>query len=187
MNGKILYYEKGGKHNTGSTLNAAKERSLSLGIKKAVIATTHGYTALEAIKVFSGTGIEVIAVGLSHSCGSEGWVMTQEEKQRIEEAGAKVLVGLHSLSRGVSDAFGCNISAEQVVAQTLYMFSQGMKVAVEVAIMAAEAGLVKSDEEIIAAGGSSEGCDTAIVLTPSFAWKLKDLKIHEIICKPREP
>ena len=41
-----------------------------------------------------------------------------------------------------------------IVAMTLRMFGQGMKVACEIAAMAADAGLVRTDEEIISIGGT---------------------------------
>lgn len=185
MKKDILYFEEDGKSNTYLTLKTAKDRAIELGIKQVVLATTHGYTAIEAADVFKGTGIELIAVGLSFSCNYEGWDMSQSEREKTEGLGIKVLIGLHSLSRGVSEAFESNISAAEIIARTFYCFSQGMKVAVEISIMAAEAGLIPIDREIIAVAGTGEGADTAVVLTPSYAWKFKDLKIHEIICKPR--
>lgn len=187
MEQKIIYFEKSGKDNTIDVLEAAKKRALELDIKKVIIATTHGYTAIEASKVFKNTDIEIIAVGLSYSCSYEGWDMKDEERKQLEDAGIKTFIGQHSLSRGVAEAFENSISTAEIVASTLYLFSQGMKVAVEVSIMATESGFVNKNEEVIAVAGSSEGCDTAIVLTPSYAWKVKELKIHEIICKPREP
>jgi hypothetical protein len=68
---------------------------------------------------------------------------------------------------------------------TLRMFGQGMKVACEIATMAADAGLVRTDEEIIAIGGTGRGADTAIVLQPSYTHRFFNLRIKEIICKPR--
>jgi hypothetical protein len=44
---------------------------------------------------------------------------------------------------------------------------------------------VTNDKEVIALAGSSEGADTAIVLVPEYAKKIKDLRIREILCKPR--
>ena len=60
-----------------------------------------------------------------------------------------------------------------------------MKVAAEITIMAADAGLVRTDEEVIAIGGSSRGADTAIIVRPANASRFFELKIKEIICKPR--
>ena len=74
-----------------------------------------------------------------------------------------------------------------MVRETLYRFSQGMKVAVEIALMAADAGLIPVDREVIAIAGTGEGADTAIALQPAYSRKFHELKIKEIIAKPREP
>ena len=67
------------------------------------------------------------------------------------------------------------------------MFSQGTKVAVEIAVMALDAGLIPFGEPVIAVGGSGRGADTAVVLTPAHAKAIFDTEILEIICKPRRP
>jgi hypothetical protein len=72
-----------------------------------------------------------------------------------------------------------------IIARTLSVFGRGMKVAAEITIMAADAGLVRTDEEVIAIGGSSRGADTAIIVRPANASRFFELKIKEIICKPR--
>jgi len=51
--------------------------------------------------------------------------------------------------------------------------------------MAADAGLIRTDEEAIAIGGSGGGADTAVVLKPSNTHTFFDLRIKEIACKPR--
>jgi hypothetical protein len=52
--------------------------------------------------------------------------------------------------------------------------------------MAADAGLIPLGKEVIAIAGTSEGADTAIVLNSACSRKFLDLKIKEIIAKPRE-
>ena len=52
-------------------------------------------------------------------------------------------------------------------------------------IMAADAGLVRTDEDIIAIAGSGRGADTAVVMRPANAHDFFDLKVREILCKPR--
>ena len=59
-----------------------------------------------------------------------------------------------------------------------------MKVAVEITIMAAEAGLISTNRDVIAVAGSGEGADTAVVLKPAYAREFKKLKIRETIAKP---
>ena len=73
-----------------------------------------------------------------------------------------------------------------MIAHVLKLMSQGVKVAVEVAIMAADAGAVPTDEEIIAVGGSGTGADTAIVLQGAHQNNFFDLDIREIIAMPRK-
>jgi hypothetical protein len=50
--------------------------------------------------------------------------------------------------------------------------------------MAADAGLVRTDEDIIAVAGTAVGADYAIVLKPVASDNFFDLKIREILCKP---
>lgn len=73
----------------------------------------------------------------------------------------------------------------EIMAQTLGTFCRGMKVAAEIIIMATDAGLVRTDEEAIAIAGSGRGADTAIVVQPANASRFFELKIKEVICKPR--
>ena len=71
-----------------------------------------------------------------------------------------------------------------VVANTLRLFSQGTKVCVEIAMMAADCGAVGIDKQVISVAGSHAGADTALVLTPAASNRIRDLKIHEILVKP---
>jgi hypothetical protein len=57
-------------------------------------------------------------------------------------------------------------------------------VAVELALMAADAGLVRTDRDVISAGGTMSGVDTALVLRPANSFRFFDLKVREMICKP---
>jgi hypothetical protein len=185
MDGRIVYFEKRGKQNTEATLQLARSRVEQLGIGQVVLASTHGYTGLQAAEVFRDSGIEMIAVSISTAFDKEGWTMNAEERQRIERAGVKVLTSLHGLADGVAEGLYGENTPGSVVANTLRLFSQGMKVAVEVSIMALEAGLIPTGREIVAIGGTDEGCDTAIVVRPAHAHKIKEFRICEILCKPR--
>jgi hypothetical protein len=73
---------------------------------------------------------------------------------------------------------------DEIMAYTLRIFGQGIKVAIELALMAADAGLVRTDEDVISVGGSGSGADSAIVLQPANSSRFFDLKVKEIICKP---
>jgi hypothetical protein len=184
MEGKLLYFEKPGKINTDSTLKAARQRAQELNIKQVVLASSHGYTAIRASELFQKTDVDLIAVSICASFDENDWTMTPKERTEIEKHGVKVVTGLHALGDDVSEAFS-DSAPNRIVRETLYLFCQGMKVAVEVAVMAADAGVLDISKEVIAIGGTTEGADTAIVIKPAFARKFKELEIKEIIAKPR--
>jgi hypothetical protein len=60
-----------------------------------------------------------------------------------------------------------------------------MKVCVEIVLMAADAGMIPVDEEIIAIGGTGWGADTSVVVKPSYPETFHEFEIREIIAKPR--
>ena len=76
----------------------------------------------------------------------------------------------HALSgaeRCFSTYFG-GYGPTEIVANTLRMFSQGVKVCVEVSTMALDAGKIPYQEKIVAIAGSGRGADTVVLLTPSY-------------------
>lgn len=188
MEKTITYFEKGGAKNTNRTLYAARKRAKELRIKDVVVASTHGGTALKAVEVFKDLEINLIAVSISEAFQKEGWVMTKAEKKKLSDNGVKVLTSVHALGDGVAAAlteeFGGR-SIEEVVRETLYRFSQGMKVCVEIVLMATDAGLIATNKEVMAIGGTGEGADTCIVVKPAYAKEFLKLEIREIVAKPR--
>jgi len=105
----------------------------------------------------------------------------------LEAAGARVLTCQHALG-GVNRAVRRKLETyqlDEIIAFTLRMFGQGTKVAVEMALMAADAGLVSTASPCLAVGGTGQGADTAVVLKPAHAQDFFDLKIMEILAKPR--
>ena len=71
-----------------------------------------------------------------------------------------------------------------IVASVLRLFCAGVKVAVEVTLMAADAGAIPVDKDVVAIAGSWRGADTAILIRPANTTNFLDLDIHEIIAKP---
>ena len=188
---KTVYFEKpGGEENTTKTLALAKARADELGIKTVVIASTVGKTAVKAIEVFKGFKVVVV----THTDGfrePDTQEFTAEHRQAVEAKGGIILTTTHALG-GIHRALNPAVmppppssAIGDVVANTLRMFGQGMKVACEIAAMAADAGLVRTDAEIISIGGTGRGADTALVLQPDYVHRFFNLKVKEIICKPR--
>ena len=187
---KTLVFEKAGPHNTQATLQIARERALALGTTQVVVASSHGDTARVAQALFAPEGVQVFAVSICHSWESEGWVMSAETKAELAELGVVVHTGIHALGDGVGSAFSEKYGGrmpEEIVRDTLYRFSQGMKVAVECVLMAADAGLLDMSREVIAIAGTDSGADTAIVCKPAYPRTFHTLEIREVLAKPRIP
>lgn len=71
-----------------------------------------------------------------------------------------------------------------MIAQTLRLFGQGMKVVVEITTMAADAGAIPVGKDVIAIAGSGKGADTAVVIKSASSHNLFDIVVREIIAKP---
>ena len=181
-----VYFEKPGRGNTERTLQIAKARAEELGIKTILVETTKGATGVRAAEEFQDFNVVVI----THSTGFKEpnhQELTEENRQTIEAAGAKILTCQHAfggVGRAVRKKLG-TYELEEIIAYTLRIFGEGMKVVCEIALMAADAGLVHTDEPAIAIAGTGRGADTAVVLRPANAQTFFDMRIMEILCKPR--
>jgi len=187
---KTLLFEKPGPHNTQATLQIAKERALALGVKQVVVASSYGDTARQAHALLAPEGVQVIAVSICHGYESKGWTMAADTKAELSRMGIVVHTGIHALGDGVGSAFSDKYGGrapEEIVRDTLYRFSQGMKVAVECILMAADAGLLDVSQEVIAIAGTDSGADTAIVCKPAYPRTFHTLEIREVLAKPRIP
>ena len=182
----ITYFEKSGSQNTDLTLKLAKERAEQLRIKNIVIASYSGVTGVKASEVFKGYNLIIVA-------GVVGFIepnvqrLLPENRSIIEKNGGKIINATHAfgtLGRAVKNKFGA-IQVDEIIANVLRLFGSGIKVACEISCMAADAGLIRTDEEAIGIGGSGGGADAAVVLKPSNTHTFFDVKFKEIICKPR--
>lgn len=180
------YFHKPGGKNTRSVLEAVSQRAKERSIHKVLIATCSGRTVFEALKIL-GTDVKIIAV--THVTGYEKpdyQELAEEDRQEMESQGVTVLTCQHAFG-GVGRAVRNKLATyqvDEVMAYTLRIFGQGVKVAIELALMAADAGLVRTDEDIISVGGTARGADSALVLKPANSAHFFDLKIREVICKP---
>jgi hypothetical protein len=184
MEKTILYFDAPGEANTDETLAMARSRADQLGIRQIVMASTHGTTAIRAREVFDGMPVNLIAVTICASFDAEGWTMREDERLALRKLGITVLTATHTLGDDVNTAFS-PAAPNTIVRETLYTFCQGMKVAVEVALMAADAGLLDMSQEVIAIAGTDRGADTALVLQPAYSRQFQKLQIREILAKPR--
>jgi hypothetical protein len=183
---RTVYFENPGEQNTESVLELVKDYAQAEGIRDIVVASTTGETGVKASRLFKGFNVVVV----SHHVGFQEpgvWELKETNRRRILENGAKILTATHALS-GVERAIRKNfdtIMPLELIAYTLRLFGEGTKVCVEITIMAADAGLIPVDRDIIAIGGTGRGADTALVIRPASASRFFNLEIREIIAKPR--
>ena len=184
---KTIHYFPGvGEAYTDETLQAAKARADELGIRDIVVASTRGPTGLRAVEMFKGYNVVVVphVTGMREPGTQELGV---DYAEKIRAGGGKIVVAAHAFS-GVNRAIQAKFDTVYpagIIAQTLRMFGQGMKVVVEITAMAADAGAVPVDRDVIAIAGSGRGADTAVVVKPAYSHSLFDMVVREIIAKPR--
>lgn len=182
---QTVYFERPGPAATARTLQLASSRAEELGVRTVLVASTGGATGLLAAQHFHGYDVIVV----THSAGFKSpgtQELTAENRAAIEAAGARILTCQHAFG-GVNRAVRKKLDTyqlDEIIAYTLRLFGEGIKVVAEIALMAADAGLVRTDIPVISIAGTGRGADTAAVLLPTNAQTFFDLKIIEIICRP---
>jgi hypothetical protein len=184
---KVTYFEEAGNQNTEALLTIVREYAKREGIKDIVVASTTGNTGSQTAETFKGCNVVVVAhaYGFKEPGKSE---MEELYEKRILAKKAKIFAGTHALSsaeRAVRKDFG-TIQPLELIANVLRRMGQGTKVCVEITLMAADAGLIPVDRDIIAIAGTGKGADTALRICPANSAKFFDLKIREVIAKPRD-
>ena len=180
------YFNKPGPGNTRAVMEIVSRRAKELAIKNILVATCSGRTVFEALEVL---GPEVKIIAVTHVTGFQKpnhQELSSETRKQLESKGVSVLTCQHAFG-GVGRAVRNKLATfqvDEIMAYTLRTFGEGTKVAVELALMAADAGLVRTDEDVISIGGTGKGADTALVLQSANSFHFFDLKVKEIICKP---
>ncbi len=180
------YFNNPGAENTEKTLHLVHDRAQSLGINHIIVPTTTGATAVKALEILKGLHLVVVTHMSGFVQPGENELLIQHRKT-LEAAKVPVLTSTHVLSgveRGIRKKFD-TIGPAITIASALRMFGQGVKVGVEITLMAADAGLIPMNQSIIAIGGTGNGVDAAIVVKPAHTNNVFDLYIQELICKPR--
>lgn len=181
-----MRFETCGPANTEATLKAALETAESRNIKHVIVATTVGDTGAAAAKLFQGKGVEVVVVTHNAGFSKPGeWQLDPALKREIESHGAKIHCGtmvLRGLGTAIRQSCG-NYSEEQIIAATLRMFGQGIKVCVEIAAMAADAGLVPPGD-VVCVAGTGRGADTCAVVAADSSNRFFNIKVRDIVAAP---
>ena len=182
---KATYFDKVGMDNTMEVLRIARQRAEELGIKTIVVASTRGDTAVKAMDILQGLRV-IIVTHVTGLRAPDTQEFTEKNRKTVDSKGGIMVTAAHAfagLSRAMRSKYNMYVLGE-VIADTLRIFGPGTKVACEIAMMAADAGVVRTDEDVIAIAGSGQGADTAVVLRPVNTHNFFDLKVKQILCKP---
>lgn len=180
-----LLFDQPGPINTDQALAVLQDGLMRYGVKQAVVASTWGDTGLAAAKLLAGTGVNLVVV--THNAGfkTPGTVeMPHGVRDEIEALGAKVYTGtmpFRSIGVSIRDKRGA--AQEDIIANSLRLLGQGIKVCVEIALMASDAGLITPDD-VLCVAGTARGADTVALIAPQSSNKLFQLKIRDILAKP---
>lgn len=186
-----LLHERPGPGGTEATARAAARRAAELGLADVVVASNTGATARAVLEALREAGVDrPNLVVVTHHIGfrADGEdEMEPAARRELAAAGARLLTTTHlfgGVERAVTRQFG-GLYPGGLIAQTLRLFGQGTKVAVEIAVMALDAGMIPHGRDIMAVGGSGRGADTALVVRPAHARSFFDTRVVEVICRPR--
>jgi len=176
---KITYFEEPGKNNTEETLKLAIEKAKSCGIKKIILASTRGDTARLAAERLAGTGITMVVIPHQYGFGPSQR-FPSELIRTLEQQGHCVHFG--TMLFHTDNLY--DMKSPTLIATLLRTFCQGMKVCVEMTLMAVDGGRVATGEQIVVVAGTGRGADTAVVIVAASSRDLTNLHVTEIICKP---
>ncbi|WP_424768550.1 hypothetical protein [Paenibacillus sp. sgz302251] len=193
----IYYYNEEGKVNIDNTIDLVIERAVQNEIKKVLVFTTDGVSAIKLKDLIVSKGhsdIEIIAVAFPQHFTVT--VDIEGEKQKINpptsDRSVKDMLQSKSipLVQGIM-AFediiipGVRDIKLNTIEETLSLFSGGLKLCIEAILMSCDSGYIEQNEEVI-----SMSADTAIVATAcKKQWLFhpsQGLEIKELICKPRK-
>jgi len=183
---KPTYFEMGGEEHTEKALLIAKEAAIEKKIPYILVASTTGSVALKAAEIFKDTKIKIIAI--THNTGFKDpgvQEMPESIRKKLKLKGVEVYTGtmvLRGIGAAVREIQGG--SEENIIANTLRLFGQGIKVCVEMAAMAADAGLIPVGD-VIAVAGTRKGADTVAVVSAQPSNRFFNIKVREILAKPK--
>lgn len=192
-----FYFRYRGEVNTRKALELARQRALELDINRIIVASETGRSALKALKVLKETKISLIVVTHypAQTWGPKGGIpigLTRPEyvhvKRYLEKHGATIVQGTRPFG-GIGRSLGWDAPVPATfVDKALELFGAGTKIAIEAALMATDAGVLHSGEDVVTLAGTYKGLDTALVVRTSYSGALfSDFEVLETIARPRCP
>jgi hypothetical protein len=188
---KVAYFEDTGKaeQNTRAVVRLVGEYLESHRIGHVILATNTGYVGAQFAPLAKAhPKVNFVGVKMAPAVDEMYDVKWSRRHGRtMEQAGVDLVCGTHALTGGIDHALRGKfegVPPGALIAETLYLFSQGMKVAVEIIAMACDAGRVPEGKQVISCAGTGHGADTAVVARSAASAHLFDIDIHRILAMP---
>ena len=177
----ITYFDSPGPENTPRVFALVDAALDQYGLDTVVVASTCGDTARYALDHYQDRSVHLVLVPHQYGFGSTGEQrFPQSLIERAIHDGHQVCFGTMLFHQDKLWGRG----TPQVVADFLRFFGQGVKVCIEILLMAANAGCVRAGQEVVVMAGTGRGADTALIMTTGTSMAPKDLHISRILCKP---
>lgn len=187
-------------------MTIAKQRAERFDVKNVLVATNSGASVRRAYETF-GPQYQIFAVGNPASAYERGLVLhsgiSEETQRSLEQKGIKVILQDQSLKQRPGLSFMgaslqevvCNVSpngrfnAISIAYNVLQLFSDGPRVCLEIALMAADSGELPLDVDCISIACPSSYCDlpdAAVILRPAKSEDIfkGELRIKDVVLSP---
>lgn len=182
-------FEKAGDENSEETINISLETAKEKGISHIVAASTTGKSALKLVRAMEEKDMlnRLNCVIVTHNAGFKepGRIEFDPDiKEELTTKGIHILtctMPTRTLNRAIRNKVG--FSDVEIVAVSLRVFGEGVKVCLEIAAMSCDAGLIPP-EDVISIAGTGRGYDTSLLLKADSSNRFFDMKVREILCKP---
>jgi len=197
----VRYFDEPGPQNTEALIEAVRDRVREKGIKFVVVASESGSTALKVAEALKDLDVKVVCVAayagvrLAYPESGQWPSITGEVRKQLENLGVKIVEETPWIFKGATldgqflGRAAPSWAIHEFISRTM---GYGFKTALEVSLIAAEAGALPIDEEVIAIAGTGwlgGGADCAIIVKPSIVLKVTDIEkgieVREIIAIPR--
>jgi len=178
-------FEKPGYKNTDQALAILRQGIEQYKVEQVVVASTYGTTGLAAARLLHDTGIRLVVV--THNFGFKepaALEMKPETRAEIEALGGRVYTGtmpFRNIGTAIREKQG--YCQQDLIANTLRLLGQGLKVCVEIVLMGMDSGLLCA-QDVLSVAGTARGADTVALIAPASSNRLFDLKVREILVKP---
>jgi len=190
----VHYFNKYGPENTEAVIDAVAERLGDSDLSTVVVASTSGRTALKFAQKIRTERVRIICVSDPPQADSYPGI-TPKRRKLLETMGVLIIDRVPYASTAYSSGASENIYGALDLRVLFFdafriVGGNGLKVAIEVGLMAADGGIVEPGEWLITVGGTEKGADTAIVMKAAFSQNLlakdpaKRPEVYEILAMP---